>query len=611
MARGTALILRLSAVRFVLVTSGFTCAASVFIALYCFAGQAFTGDEMAMNWHARMLMAGHLSIPRPEHSEFFNTFGIMDRGPRWFSQFPIGGPALHAIGIALTAPWLVNPVLLGLATWQLYRFTRLAFGEHTARMATLLFALSPFVLALGSTQLTHTPTLLLTLIALAELARWDREDERSVATRAALVGLAVGAIALIRPYDAVLVALPIGAFQLARAFRSTEHLRSLAIQCAAGAIPVVVLLWANAHTTGHPLLFAYDAAHGPAHGVGFHVDPMGQPHTPRRGVVFVSGYLLRFNRFLFEWPIPGMAVVVFALVTLRRATRWDTLLLGLVGSFLVGYWAYWYNGFFDGPRFLLPVTPVFILAAARLPEAAAGFSGVRQRVLRVLVPACVLCAWFIPLSFTSVFGRLTLLRAERSQFKVNVAAELRRARITNALVFVQESWHERLTSRLEALGVPMFDAKGFVDSLDACVLQLELDAADAATSADTAALRARILERAAAAGPTLPMPDRVAETRIARAPNGPNPPRCQEEAAKDLTSMRMPYAIFLLEQQVDGAGHLAGPVIFARDFGARDTLLRQAYGSRDWYRYEPGGFVAGQATFVPMTKADASRGMTR
>ena len=600
----TGWVMRVPRAWFVAAVCAFTTVASIFVALYCYSGQAFTGDEMAMNWHARMLLAGHIAIPRPTHSEFFNTFGVMDRGPLWFSQFPIGGPALHAIGLAIGAPWLVNPLLLGLAASQMYRFTRRTFGEAAARAATLLFALSPFVLVLGSTQLGHTATLALTLTALAELAElaaWDDEEARSRALHATGLGLAIGSIALVRPYDAVLVAAPIGIFQLVRVHRSADHLRSLAIQCVAGAIPIAILLWANARTTGHPLLFAYDAAHGPAHGIGFHADPMGKLHSPRRGLVFTSGYLLRFNRFLFEWPVPAMVVVCAALATLRRATRWDTLLLGLVATFLLGYSAYWYPGFFDGPRFLFPIAPVLILAAARLPEAAARFTGTRRRVLRALVPACVLCAWLLPLGFTSVPGRLSALRAQRGKFKTDVAAEVRRAGLTNAVVFVPESWHERLTARLRALGVPQFDADRLVNTLDGCVLQSELDAADVATPADTAALRAQIIARATAAGRTLPMPGRLAETRIARAPGGPDTKRCREEAAGDMASI-MPHAVFLREQRIDATGHLGGPVIFARDFGPRDTLLRAEFGTRTWYRYRPKWSIDDVATFEPIVQ---------
>src|SRR2546427_7969256 len=36
----------------------------------------------------------------------------------------------------------------------------------------------------------------------------------------------------------------------------------------------------------------------------------GVPHTPLRGLQLASGYLLRLDRYLFEWPLPGLLPVV-------------------------------------------------------------------------------------------------------------------------------------------------------------------------------------------------------------------------------------------------------------------------------------------------------------
>jgi hypothetical protein len=572
------------------------------VAFYCYAGRGFSGDEMAMTWHARMLLAGHLAIPPTAHPEFFNTVSVLERDGRWFSQYPIGGPALIALGLAARAVWLVGPLLLGVATWQLYRFARRAFGEATARAATLLFVLSPFVLVLGSTQMNHTPAMTFTLLALAELAAWDESAGRARSTHAALLGFAVGCITLVRPLDAALVAVPIGVFQLVRALREPARWRSIAVQCLAGAVPVAVLLWANARTTGAPLLFGYDAAHGPAHALGFHVDPNGDPHTPVRGLVYASGYLMRFDRFLFEWPLPALLVVCAVLATLRRASRWDTLLLALVGTFLAGYAAYWHNGFFDGPRFLFPIAPVLVLYAARLPEAAqASAHEVRRRVARVLVPACVLCAWLVPLSFSSVPGRLLAQRDQRTKLKTDVVAQAAGAGLTNAVVFVREPWRGRLLARLRGLGVRQFDAEQVVNTTDACALQMALDEADAAPAADAALLRARVLARARSAGAAALSAGVIAESRVARAPGGPDSPRCRDEAAAD-TLGTMPYAVFLREQAVARDGRLAGEVVWARDLGSRDTLLRAEFGERAWYLYRPGRSLDDRATFIPMAR---------
>ena len=598
-ARAAELVMRPRSGVFVATVSAATTVLGIGVGLYCYAGRGFSGDEMAMAWHAQMLLAGHVALPAPAHPEFFNSVSVMMRDGRWFSQYPIGGPALLAAGQLARAPWLISPLFLGVSAWQLYRFARRAFGEPVARAATLLFALTPMVLVLGATQMSHTPAMMLTLVALAELAAWD-DETGSRALHAGAIGLALGLMTLVRPLDAVLVALPIGVFQLARLRRDPRRIASLAIQCVAGLVPVAVLLWANSRTTGAPLLFAYDAAHGPAHGLGFHLDPTGQMHSVRRGLVYAFGYSMRFNRFLFEWPLPGLLVVCGVLALLRRGTRWDTLLLAMVGTFLAGYAAYWHDGFFDGPRFLFPVVPVLVLYAARAPEAAARIAHpTRRRVARLLVPACVVCAWLVPLSFSSVPGRLKSQHEQRTKLKTDVAGQAADAGLTNALVLVREPWRGRLLARLLAIGVRPFDADRVVNGTDACALQLALDEADADPGAPAASRRDRVLARARAAGPAELRLDLIAEERVARAPNGPDSPRCRDEMAAD-TLGTMPYALFLREQQVGPDGRLAGNVVWARDFGARDSLLRQEFGGRRWYRYKPGRSLEDAAEFVPV-----------
>jgi len=70
-------------------------------------------------------------------------------------------------------------------------------------------------------------------------------------------------------------------------------------------VPVMLLLATNWATTGHPFTFAYDSLDGAAHRPGFHVDPLGQLHTPRRGIYNVSAYLMRLDLMLLGWPVQG------------------------------------------------------------------------------------------------------------------------------------------------------------------------------------------------------------------------------------------------------------------------------------------------------------------
>jgi hypothetical protein len=205
----------------------------------------------------------------------------------------------------------------------------------------------------------------------------------------------------------------------------------------------------------------------------------------------------------------------------------------------------------------------------------------------------------VPLSFSSVPGRLLAQRDPRTKLKTDVVAQAAAAGLTYAVVFVREPWRGRLLARLRGLGVRQFDAEQVVDATDACALQIALDEADAASGVDAVALRAGVLARARSAGVASPQAGVIAESRVARAPGGPDTPRCRDEAAAD-TLGTMPFGVFLREQTVGRDGRLAGNVVWARDLGARDTLLRPELGSRRWYVYKPARSLEGRAEFIAM-----------
>ena len=46
---------------------------------------------------------------------------------------------------------------------------------------------------------------------------------------------------------------------------------------------------------------------------------------------------MKLNRYLFEWPIPAVGLIVVALFARVRASRWDYLLAGLFAGFVVMY----------------------------------------------------------------------------------------------------------------------------------------------------------------------------------------------------------------------------------------------------------------------------------
>ncbi len=580
------LVLRPSRRVFVIALGTSACMLGVFFCWYLFRLQPVTIDELSMQWQARLLAGGRLFARAEPHMDFFNTTQTVVVDDRWFSHFPLGAYALLSAGMAIGMPWLVNPVLAGIGAIALYRFLAATTSEVEARSVALLFAVSPFVLFMAASQLDHVAALVAIWSAIAILPAWLAAAAPARArAAAALVGLFLGAAATIRPYDAALCAIAIGAFQLHALRKRPTLAASVVIQAVAGMLPVALLLATNWATTGHPLTFAYDSLNGPAHRPGFHVDPMGELHTPRRGIYNVSAYLMRLDLALLGWPVPALLLVVGALALQRRASRWDNLLLGLLGAMLVGYWAFWGEGRALGPRFLFTAAPVFLLFVVRFP------SVLRERLTRpvmrgavaLLIPLWFVLGWLVPGAAAQPSGAWAIARRTEARFDAIHLIEQAVAtrRLSHAVVFVSDGWRSRLVARLQALGARPFGAQKIVEHYDACLLQALLDSAERAPL-DPAA-RWRLVSSTIARAPTAPpAPGLTVADQLALSTETPMSPSCRREWSTALSNgVDLPR--FLPHNVIDGAGRLAGDVIYARDFGARDTLIAQRFADRAWF----------------------------
>ena len=547
----------------------FAFAASAAIAMYCFGRQPHNADEVAQLWHARILTSGRLALPPDANPEFFGMDNVIDQGA-WYSQFPVGGPAFLALGLLVRAAWLVNPLLLALTLVNLYRFARLAYGESTARASALLFALSPLALFMGASFMNHVPMLWLLSIVLVQLTIWVDADARSEATRSALlIGLSLGVAATVRPLDTFLMAGVIGALQLTRVRESAVRARSLVVQMAAGAIPIALLLVANAKTTGAPFHFGYDVMYGSAHGLGFHVDPYGTLHSPLRALLFASKYLLQLNMSLLEAPLPAVGFIVAGLLCLRRPTRWDVLLLALLAAQLIGYALYWHEGDFRGPRFLFTVMPAIVIFVARAPLLIAGVTtGAVRRAALMIVPVCVLVAWSFYGTQNSVPGRVMGYRGASMGGRVDPDSIARTAGLHHALVFVSESFNARALRRLWALGIPRGEAIRMVTSVNPCSLR-DAIATEATRTAPPSVRLGRMVRDATQYSDDATLPD-----------------ECVQALLVDDDGVAT-YAPFFPANTIGADGRVGGEVVYVLDHGAHNETLRARFGDRAWYRFGP------------------------
>jgi hypothetical protein len=97
--RARASLLRIPSNAFAFAIAALATVGALILAHWSFAGLPFTSDEMAQQWHARILVSGRVSAVAEQYPEFFNTAPVFDRDGSWYSQYPLGGPAFMALGV--------------------------------------------------------------------------------------------------------------------------------------------------------------------------------------------------------------------------------------------------------------------------------------------------------------------------------------------------------------------------------------------------------------------------------------------------------------------------------------------------------------------------------
>ena len=448
------------------------------IAQWVFAGRPLLIDEIVYVLQARDYASGSLTHLTRLPREFFAIMHEVDFGARSYGQYPAGGPAMLVPGVWLGAEWLVGPVVGGLSVlcfaWVLPAWVP-EWSRAVRRATVLLFALAPFGAFMFGSHMNHATTLLWLRVALLGLSHATRDHSSS--WWGLLAGLGLGVAATIRPLDAAAFAIPAGVWLGWRARRGGVPLIQWLLSGVGVAVPVAILLAVNAQTTGHPLRFGYDVLWGAGHALGFHEAAWGTVHTPARGVELVSLYLTRLSSYLYETPFPALLLPALGLWFARPLRGMDRYLLVSSGFVIVGYWAYWHDGFYLGPRFLFALLPVLVLWSVRgvlslrehLGEEAPAWRGVQGALSAGALYAVV----------TILAVRAPTYQNGMRSMRLDPAAEAARANVSDAVVLVQESWGAQLMVRLWASGISRSDAELLYRHVDACRLETAISALEA------------------------------------------------------------------------------------------------------------------------------------
>lgn len=535
------------------------------VALEVLSGRLLNIDEMVQVMQARMFASGRISLSADAYPEFFSALNVVDVDGKVFSQFPPGGPLMLVPGVIAGAIWLTGPVCGAIAVVAFWRLLHATETPGVALGAATLLAVSPFMVFMAGSHMNHVPTL--AWLCLALLALCAATSDTNTGVIAGLVtGFCLGMMISIRPVDGAAFALPAGVWLLVRTIRGRTSLACLLASGAGIALPVAGVLAYNAATTGSATLFGYELLWGASHGLGFHQAPWGVTHTPVRGVELVNLYFLRLQNYLFETPLPSLVPALAALALVRRLTAFDRYLLASSALLVLGYFVYWHDGFFLGPRFFHLLLPALVLWTARLPAI------MRDRIPSVGADRFVLLVYAVSAivaALTSLPVRTRQYAGGLSSLRHDFVAPAEQAGVEGAVIFVRESWGAQLIARLWALGVSRSDTEALYRTVDTCLLDGAIAGLEAEGVRGAAALdRLRPLVR-----------DSLQLLESTLSPDG---------TQRMLPGTR--YGVVCQRRILEDRGGYAylapvlasdvGSNVYARDLHARDTVLLERYPGR-------------------------------
>ena len=412
-------------------------------------------DEVVYLLQARWLLDGEVAPAASAVQEHLRVpFTYLVDG-RWIGHYPVGWPAILAVGLAVGAPHLVTP-LLGIAfVVLLFLVGREIDDELTGLAAATLAMVSPLARLLCGSMFPHAACAVLVLLALWLLLLSRRLQGWWYGAGA---GAAMGCCLAVRPMTAVAVSLVLGAWLLIEVL-SMDHPRSrwvtLAAATAAGLLASIPTLAHNTAVTGSPLSLPYSLTSGTMYDLA---------HVPF-GIRNLDAILVSTSSSLTGWGWPlfigGLALALpLAFVgipfLLRRARPEDWLLLALLVVVALGHLPTRANGLHGyGARYVFDVAACLYLLSGR------AFRELARWARPSTVAITTVVAVFLVLNLSSLLVLPQRLELYRGYYDVNgeLERQLAATGLEQAVILIEgddwEPWGEgaRLMTGPRRLGI--------------------------------------------------------------------------------------------------------------------------------------------------------------
>jgi hypothetical protein len=328
---------------------------SAFLSFSVYQHHPHVADEVVYLYNARYFATGKVVMPPPPVPQAFEV-DLMENTPdKWYGAVPLGWPAVLSAGVAIGAPWLINPVLAGINVLLSYLLLAELYSRRIARIAILLLCVSPWHIFVSMSYMTHSVTMTCALAGFLGVARARRTG---LVRWAWLAGFGVGLGSVVRPLDGLITAVLIGAWAVGI---GNKRLRfpALAALAAGTCLTGVLAMPYNKALTGDPLaspLMRYTDKHhghnsnaygfGPDRGMGWGTDAY-PGHTPFEALINAELNGASLNVELFGWSTGSLALIA-VLVFSGSMRRPDYLMASVIAAVLLAYAPYWGNG---GPDF--------------------------------------------------------------------------------------------------------------------------------------------------------------------------------------------------------------------------------------------------------------------